>query len=518
MATTILNSKKSTYGGPYAYYSVAVSINSRTPTKVSLTFKITGWLQYSSSWLGTGHEITAKVYVGGSWHSVVLKSSSSKWSGTTKHSKEMTVSVNVSPGTATLTKIKFKASNSGASACDLSETSCSNISITNISAKYNNVVLSEVSKNQAYATVKISGLPKAVGYDSMIYWYNGSTYIGATSVSKSSQYTEFPCTFYSLLPNTTYGISAYVKYGDTQLKYASLYITTPQETGYLALSPKSTYITASISGMFDYPNYTRTIEVQYKKSSESTYKTYATLSSQRTTASVNISGLTSNISYDVKVLIKMGATVLVTLTASAKTLLDTSLVPTARIDNITQKLGTRECTIEWMSDKAVSGTTYKVQAQVEGESTWATLMEIGSVSSPVLVIAPAGNKNISFRIISNNELVSSGVINYSDVFSFYVRDDFLWDSEKISGQVVVITANEWNRLRDYVIARNQAIGKAVTIPLVRSGDAITAETYNIMKNAISQVIAVDIADKVRGDAMKASDIDALRVAVNTKTT
>ena len=55
----------------------------------------------------------------------------------------------------------------------------------------------------------------------------------------------------------------------------------------------------------------------------------------------------------------------------------------------------------------------------------------------------------------------------------------------------------------------------VDIPTVSQGDDITAAVYNTMKNAISLVNPIDIADKRRGDAITADDIDALRIAINT---
>ena len=79
---------------------------------------------------------------------------------------------------------------------------------------------------------------------------------------------------------------------------------------------------------------------------------------------------------------------------------------------------------------------------------------------------------------------------------------------------MIITATEWNRLRDYAIARNADLGNQIEMPLVRTGDLITAAIYNEMKRVISLVNDVGAADKAAGDAIKAADIDALRIAIN----
>ena len=94
------------------------------------------------------------------------------------------------------------------------------------------------------------------------------------------------------------------------------------------------------------------------------------------------------------------------------------------------------------------------------------------------------------------------------------RDDFVWDSDKVAGSAVVITANEWNRLRDYALAKAAAVGLSLNVPKVAAEDRITARAYNSMKAAISAVNPVGIADKSEGDVIYAADIDALRIAVN----
>ena len=108
----------------------------------------------------------------------------------------------------------------------------------------------------------------------------------------------------------------------------------------------------------------------------------------------------------------------------------------------------------------------------------------------------------------------AATINYSAELPFYVRDAFVWDTDKVSGKPLKISANEWNRLREYAISRNRDIGNSVAIPAVSAGDSITAAAYNTMKSAIDLVNDVGVSDKASGDAIRAADIDALRIAIN----
>lgn len=131
----ILNNKKSTYDSPYAYYTVEIlSVSNRTNTSVDLEIKITSNLAYASSRLGSGYTLKANFDFldSGSWsNDITLKSSSDSWSGTTKHYKTVTITVNGLSSTDTLLdKIKFRVVSSASDhAAGLNSTACSSVEI-----------------------------------------------------------------------------------------------------------------------------------------------------------------------------------------------------------------------------------------------------------------------------------------------------------------------------------------------------------------------------------------------------
>lgn len=513
-----LSSKKSSYGSPYAYYTLDISVASRTPTQVKLSVKVTARLDNSASWLGTGngYGLTAGIKIGGSWHNFTIKSESVTWRGTASHTKSTTITVSAGASTASLTGVYFRVhrTEGAGNAARLNQVKISNVGISSVTSTYTNTKLAVSSVDQTKTTVQLSGVPKTVGYARTIRWYNGDTQVGTTSIAANSSATSFSHTFTGLLPNTDYTVKAKIYSGSTVLSTKTVVASTPQETGSLMLTAAATYLTASVGDMFDVPNYTRTIEFYVKKSEDADYTLFDTITEQGSSAGVSITGLISNVSYDVMVRIMNGSTILKTLTGTKVTVKDTSLVPTARIESISQRLGTRDCAITWIVDKEVAGTTYTIQVKKEGDSDWTTLDTLSSYVSPYMVVAKAGNVDTTFRISAANESVAASVVNYSNEYEMYVRDDFVWDSPKTAGQPMVITANEWNRLGEYAISRNREQGNQVDIPLVRQGDAITAATYNLMKNAINQVSSVGVTDKECGDAITATDIDALRIAIN----
>lgn len=518
--STLLSSTKSDGGSPYVYYEVIAEDFSRKENSVKVDVLVKSHLQYSASWLGTGAGLKGQIYIGGSWRDITIKKTSSSWSGTGSHSAGGTFTVTgLTAMQTSLTGIKFRVvrTDSGDSSGKLSSRSCNNLSIPKGNAAYSSVKLTAAASSQAAVKATLSGLAGAVGYTRVICWYRGSALAGTTTISAGSTTTSFSREFTGLYPNTAYTLKAVIREkssSGTVIATKTVSVTTKQETGTLSAAAGATYITLSLAGMYGSPNYDRMLEVWYKKKSEpdSGYRLFTRRGNRSASETMTITGLISNELYDIKAAIKNGDTTLRLLTASVRTLEDTSLVPQAFITDITQQLGTRKCVVRWITDKDVAGTVYTVQASAG--SGWETVATVTNILSPVTVTSPAGNADVTFRISSQNNTIASGTVNISNEVSLYVRDDFVWDSDKAAGAPVVITANEWNRLRDYALVKAAAFGLPLNVPKVAAGDMITARAYNVMKAAISAVNYVDVADKSEGAAIYAADIDALRTAVN----
>lgn len=520
MPEVLLSGRQSTGGNPYAIYELQLSTKARTPSSVTFILGAYARLQYSQSWLGTGSVLTAGVYVGGAWHDWTLKSSSESWSGTAWHNKwlstDKAITVPITPGTTALAGIKFRVRRTdGGSSCALDAVSCKNITVQSaVSEQGENISLAISDVDQTRGTATLTGL-ESCAYARNIKWYKNGSLVSTTTIAANSTLSSDSCTFTGLVPQADYAIKAVIAYGDTEILSKSAVISTPDETGELTATAKSTYITLSVDGMYDSPEYSRNVVFSYKKSTDSSYATAKSVAASGSSASHTITGLTSNVSYDVAVRILMGMQiVLKSMTQTVTTPKDTSLVPVPEITNISQKLGTRNITIEWLADKDIAGTTYKLISEDEsGNET--ILAELTEIASPIEAESPVGNQNVVFRLSAENADVAKDVVNYSDDYKFYVRDDFVWDTPKTAGAAVVITAAEWNRLRDYAISRCADEGIVPDILPARQGERITAQHYNTMRWAVNQVEDVPVDEKAAGDQISASDIDALRIAINT---
>ena len=116
MATTsgyFVNKTVSTVSSPAVCYSGAYTITraDENTATVSATLTFSGWLNSSSSKLGTGIKLTVYArFPSGAWKSCVLKSTSSSWSGTTKHSASLTLTGSVKSSKST---IEFYVTRSG---------------------------------------------------------------------------------------------------------------------------------------------------------------------------------------------------------------------------------------------------------------------------------------------------------------------------------------------------------------------------------------------------------------------
>lgn len=116
MATTTgtLTSKvSSTVSSPTVNYSATYTATraSTSTAAVSVDLTFSAWLGSSGSKLGTGIKLTVFARLnGGAWKSVVIKNTSASWSGTTKHTANLTLTGSAPANTA---KIEFYVSRTG---------------------------------------------------------------------------------------------------------------------------------------------------------------------------------------------------------------------------------------------------------------------------------------------------------------------------------------------------------------------------------------------------------------------
>lgn len=133
-SATILNRKQSNGGAPLFYYTVSAKTSGRTANSVKVDVTITTALARDASYFGHGYGLNGSLFMGGSWHTVTLKTTKEWWEGRTGHVANMSFTVSgLSNTTSALTGIKFKAVRSdsvGGAAGILSETACSNLPIS----------------------------------------------------------------------------------------------------------------------------------------------------------------------------------------------------------------------------------------------------------------------------------------------------------------------------------------------------------------------------------------------------
>ena len=513
---TILSNKKSSGGSPYCYYTVEVTTSNRTASQVTVNVTVKMHLASSSSYLGSGYYVKVHLYVAGAWHEATIKGSSASWSGTKTHSKSFSFTVSAAASATALTGIQFKATANTNTACKRSAVSCSNIAISSVTAPFASCTMSVGSITQKDAVATINSLPASAGVANEVRWYLGSTHLGTVSRAASGAATSLSRTITGLEPSKTYTAYGYVYSGGVLLRTISAAFTTPEETGTISAEAGTSLINISVNGMTSAPNYTRTVEFSYKSASDTEYVLLTTDTSGASTVGALATGLRPGTQYNIKAVIKNGATVLKTLTSTVTTTNDVSAIPTPSITALSQVRGTTNISMVWTANKNVSGTSYLVQIK-KGSGSWENYGTLSGISSPytINVTIPSGteNMNVSVKITASNPSVAVGS-NTSLTKTITLIGDFVWDYEKVQGQPIVITANEWNRLAGVVEDKCSAAGIYVTIPRVRTGQQISHSTYNTMKNTIKRIGTIDIADKETGDLIRASDINALKTAIN----
>lgn len=513
--TTILT-RTSTYEAPYIEYNVQAETSKRLPDSVRVTAKVTAKIVSGAETWGDGVSLVAGFYDGNQWHTFPLKSLGKIWNNTSSYSETYSFTVHDLSASASSISVKFRCmrNDNRLLAGAIPATSCNAISITNIAQQYADLKITGAA-TQHQARITLSNVPIVSEYDRTIKWYRGNLLVTEVSVPRRASATSYTMIFNGLSANTRYTFGADIVYDDILLKSRSVSVTTPIDIGEMSVRANSTYVKAVVSKLADDLNQVKTVEFYYKQKNASIYELFGTVETQEDSITKNITGLLTETEYDIKVQIKIGENTAKTLTESVVTTGYYWPIPTADIESISQEFGTRECTINWIVDREIAGTKYFVEIKKNGESTWERIKTFSKVESPIVVESPVGNEFITFRIAATNASIFEEMISHSNEVRVYVQDEFLWDSEKVAGQPFEITANEWNRLREYAIALNKRLGNTVDIPFVSKDTPITASAYNNMKAAISLIEPIDIQDKRRGDAIKASDIDALRIAINT---
>lgn len=119
-------------GSPTINYKVAYSIGGDG----GYYFTITSYMSSSGSFFGTGYSLTASLVVGGNTKTIVLKTTSDSWSGTTQYTATGTLYAGYSPAarTVTFSVARESGSGSGALAANSSYTVAANQTVTQVSA------------------------------------------------------------------------------------------------------------------------------------------------------------------------------------------------------------------------------------------------------------------------------------------------------------------------------------------------------------------------------------------------
>lgn len=188
---TILNETKSTGGSPYAYYQVNATVSDRTTNSVKVNVQVIGRLSSSNALLGTGASLGLIGYITlyGIEYSIILKGTSDKWSGTTKHTSSREIIVENIPGALEqLTNIKFRVSRTGSAANDytkgaaMSSKACSNLSIGIGHTLPSNIAYSITEKNEVLINAGVSNTIYVNALSIKEYNISATTYDGATLI------------------------------------------------------------------------------------------------------------------------------------------------------------------------------------------------------------------------------------------------------------------------------------------------------------------------------------------------
>ena len=131
--------EKASSGSPQIKYEVELSTAGRTVNTVQIDATVRAGLTSEDAELGSDYGLKASIYMGGSWHSAIIKptdkDNKAKWEDTTRHHTDFTFTIsNVQHGVTTYSDIKFKVERTdskGGSVGVLASTNCSSFIVPN---------------------------------------------------------------------------------------------------------------------------------------------------------------------------------------------------------------------------------------------------------------------------------------------------------------------------------------------------------------------------------------------------
>jgi len=182
-------------------------------------------------------------------------------------------------------------------------------------------------------------------------------------------------------------------------------------------------------------------------------------------------------------------------------------LPATQINEITQAPFTSDITVSYSLSSIVEGTTLTLE--ISNGATWDSLGTLNqSEQQKTFTLSGGILGSRLFRI----KAVHPDVTNpgYSASLEFVVSPaSFEWDSPKSSGSAMNLTAKEWNNFLDWLGKRELGAvpGKVNTGALVENDD------FNAVVTLLGLQASIPVKDD--GDSIKASDLAAIKQALNT---
>lgn len=402
---------------------------------------------------------------------------------------------------------------------------CNAATTISIPAKYSTAgTLAAAAVDEEEIGLTLSGLATNVGYTRTLKWYykkstdSAYTLAATTTIASNSTASSVTNNIAGLNPGLAYSFKVDVYDGTTLLYTKTVSSNTSAMAGTLAASViRSQYVYLSLGSLNNAISYGRSCKLYCKKSSATTYtlvseSTIPDGSSEITLFAANLSPATD---YDFKADIYRDTVLIGTKTVAAVHTLDLSSgIPKASLVRLAHLPLTTQIRVYWTCYEMETGTTFKITHTPSGGS----MVEGSEITAP----PSSGYTDINVGTIEADTTFAVTVRSYqtgaegmqeTDPLSVIVYDGFNWDSDKVQGEAFQVTAAEWNRMVDCIIAKyNPTISQANrTLIQANQGSKITNEAFNLIQG----YVGITGNSKDDGDPITASELNAIKTAINS---
>lgn len=395
--------------------------------------------------------------------------------------------------------------------------------------------------SESAVTLILSGMTSAIGRT--IKWYykksTDTAYTLAGTTDMTSSANSISKVVSGLINETTYNFKAEIYDADDTdyiVGTKTAIATTQRQVAVISLgSATSVSLRVNLTDMETNVDYDKHIYWYIKRSTDANYTAAGCdiVTADAGTASIshlftglvsstlNHDGTLNEAWYDARAIIKKNdVTTMATLNGTYATTLRDSDVPQPTVTEALQIIGEKRLELWWEAPEHVASNEAYVHYDIEISTDGTNFTKVKTVDVPPAAYSDVTVSNFDTKYYLRIKAYPNGSsteYKLSNVVNITLAEDFDWETV-VQGGPCIVRSDKWNLLIRYIRKRlsDHSIAGTYELTRAKTGQPITAHSFNQLVTACNTFYATGITAKQTGDAIRAADLLKLQEAVNSK--